>query len=274
MDADYLRLELTRLVHLQKYDKRSEAWLDVDAPEALAQSVLAAVPWPALPKLVGIVEAPTLRPDGTLLDQAGYDDATGLLFDPGRVIFPPIAARPSREDADAALATLLDVLAGFPFADDASRSVAVSAQITGLVRRSLRSAPLFAYSAPKMASGKTLLATVDSYLVTGRTPAMLSQSDDAESERKRFLALLLEGAPVIVIDNIERTLASSALCSILTEPMFADRVLGASRTASVPTNATFLCTGNNLVIAGDLSTRALVCALDPKCERPRSAGST
>ena len=36
----------------------------------------------------------------------------------------------------------------------------------------------------------------------------------------------------------------------------------------MPTNATFLATGNNIVIQGDLTTRALVCALDPKCERP------
>ena len=97
---------------------------------------------------------------------------------------------------------------------------------------------------------------------------MLSQSDDAESERKRLLALLLEGTPVVVIDNVERPLRSDTLCSILTEPLFADRVLGVSRTACVPTNAMFCATGNNIAIHGDLSSRALVCALDPKCERP------
>ena len=221
-----------------------------------------------LPKLAGIIEAPTLRGDGTLLDRPGYDKSTGLLFDPGGAIFPKISPRPSREDAEAALATLSDILRDFPFADDESRSVALAALITGLVRRTLRAAPLFAFSAPKMASGKTLLATLASYLATGRPPAMLSQSDDPESERKRLLALLMEGTPMIVLDNIERALKSDSLCSILTEPVFADRVLGLSRTASVPTNATFFATGNNIIIHGDLTTRALVCSLDPKVERP------
>ena len=142
----------------------------------------------------GIIEAPTLRRDGTLLDRPGYDQATGLLFDPGGTLFAPIPARPTREDAEAALATLREVLRGLPLRRRRpSRSVAISALITGLVRRALRAAPLFAFSAPKMASGKTLLATLVSYLATGRPPAMLSQTDDAESERKRLFAVLLEG---------------------------------------------------------------------------------
>jgi hypothetical protein len=267
-DDDFLRLELTRLVHFQRFDKRSEEWVDVDAPPALARSLLAALPWQELPALTGIVETPTLRSDGSLLDRPGYDEQTGLLFDPGGVVFPPIPLRPTREQAEAARDLLLDILKGFPFTDEASRSVAVAAFITGLVRRSLRSAPLFAFSAPKMASGKTLLASCVGYIATGRAPAMMTQGDDSESERKRLFALLLEGVPIIVIDNLERPLASDALCSILTEPVFSDRLLGVSRTARVPTNTLLLATGNNLTLEGDLTTRALVCALDPQCERP------
>ena len=131
VDPDYLRVALTRLARFRKCDRRSDAWLDVDAPKDLAKAVLAAAPWPALPRLVGIIEAPTLRPNGTLLDSPGYDQATGLLFDPGGTIFASIPTYPSRADATAALATLHDVLADFPFADDISRSVAISAQITG-----------------------------------------------------------------------------------------------------------------------------------------------
>ena len=90
----------------------------------------------------------------------------------------------------------------------------------------MRAAPAFAVTAPKMASGKTLIATVTSYIATGQAPAMMSQADDAESERKRLFSVLLEGAAIGVIDNVERTFASDALCSILTEPVFKDRVLG------------------------------------------------
>ena len=46
------------------------------------------------------------------------------------------------------------------------------------------------------------------------------------------------------------------------------RILGKSGNISVPSNATFLATGNNLRFIGDISTRAILCHLDPKCERP------
>ena len=74
-----------------------------------------------------------------------------------------------------ALRTLAEPFKDFPFIDDASRSVALAAVLTALVRRCLRAAPLFAYDAPKMASGKTLLITVVSYVATGRGPYLLSQ---------------------------------------------------------------------------------------------------
>src|SRR3954452_4126924 len=101
--------------------------------------------------------------------------------------------------------------------------------------------------------GKTLLATIAGYVATGRAPAMMSQADDPESERKRLLAVLLEGAPIVVVDNVERQLRSDAVCRILTEPPFSDRLLGLSKTATAPTNAMFVATGNNIVVAGDLT---------------------
>ena len=72
----------------------------------------------------------------------------------------------------------------------------------------------------------------------------------------------------VVIDNLETPLKSDALCTVLTEPEFTDRLLGVSRTATVPTNTSFFATGNNLVIEGDLTAQALICRLDPRCERP------
>ena len=268
VEPDYLRLQLTRLVHLQRFDQRRNKWVDTDAPDALARAVLASAPWPQLPTLTGIIEAPTLREDGSLLDQPGYDDATGLLFDPGDAKFPPIPRRPSRKQAEAALELLKEIFKDFPFTDEPSRAVAIAACITSLVRRRLRAAPLFGFSAPKMGSGKSLLATVVSYLATGRDPAMMSQIDDPESERKRLFSLLLDGDPVVLLDNVERPLKSDALCSILTEPMFQDRLLGTNRKAVVATNVLFMATGNNITVAGDLTSRTLLATLDPHCERP------
>src|SRR5262249_43546016 len=42
-----------------------------------------------------------------------------------------------------------------------------------------------------------------------------------------------------------------------------------SQTMSLPTsNTTWIATGNNIVFVGDITSRVLVCDLDPRCERP------
>ena len=41
-----------------------------------------------------------------MLTKSGYDEATGLLFDPGDTHFPPIPSAPTREQAEVALRTL------------------------------------------------------------------------------------------------------------------------------------------------------------------------
>src|SRR5439155_23583152 len=40
------------------------------------------------------------------------------------------------------------------------------------------------------------------------------------------------------------------------------------KTVSAPTTTTWIATGNNLQITGDLSSRTLLCTLDPQCEHP------
>jgi hypothetical protein len=85
---------------------------------------------------------------------------------------------------------------------------------------------------------------------------------------KRLGALLLSGDPVVAIDNCAAPLSGDTLCQMLTQPTVRVRRLGKSEAPELPTNAFVTATGNNLVLAGDLTRRALLCGLDPKCERP------
>ena len=55
---------------------------------------------------------------------------------------------------------------------------------------------------------------------------------------------------------------------------YKDRLLGGNETRTVLTTATFLATGNNLIFMGDISTRALLCKLDPKVEHPEERSFT
>lgn len=268
IDVDWLRLRLAQIADYYLPAKEKGEAIAIDPPVRLCRSVLAAQPWPRLPALTGVIEAPTIRLDGSLLTAPGYDAATGLLFDPGHTHFPPIPEWPTRGEAVAALKILREPFQDFAVVDEAARSVVLSAVLTMLVRRLLRAAPLYAIDAPKMASGKTLLATMLSYIASGRGPYLMTQVAEPAEERKRLLAALIEGPLALVIDNVEQALKSEALCVTLSEPTFTDRLLGVSRLITAPTNCCLFATGNNLRIAGDLSARSLICRIDPRVERP------
>ncbi len=264
---------LTSSAHWTRVNTGRGAPVEVDCPERVAKTLEARGKW-SLRSLSGTIEAPTLRPDGSALATPGYDECTGLVYDPGDVSFPEIKEAPTKAEALAALRVFEELLAGFPFVDRGSErpgsdfAVAVSAILTALVRKSLKSAPLYAFRAPKMGSGKSLLGDVVGMIASGRPCAVMSLGEDANEERKRWLSVLLDGDSVICIDNIEKPLGGSTLCSILTQETYKDRILGMSRTVTVSTAVTLLCTGNNLVFDGDLTTRVIPCDLDPGVERP------
>lgn len=267
IEIPYLIRRFTEAANLLKYDVRLDDWVTKDCPKQVAEVYLASAPW-KVPHLAGIIEAPTLRSDGSILDKPGYDEQTGLLFHQGNTEFLPVPEAPTRDDAIKAYLLFADLLKGFSFAEGTGFSVALSGILTALVRRSLRSAPVHSFDAPKAGSGKSLLVDVASLISTGRRATVMSQAEGIEEEKKRLLALLMEGDLIVSIDNVERPLASDSLCSILTQETWKERLLGKNKTVTVPTNVSWFATGNNLIFQGDLSTRAIICRLDPKVEHP------
>lgn len=268
LDRYSLNERFNHAARWQRICEQGGGYRDCDCPVRIALYYLARQGSWEFPPLLGIVEAPTLRPDGSVLDQTGYDARTGLYFDARGRKFPAIASEPSQEDAMRALDQLSKLIEGFPFVEECDRSAALAAILTGLVRRSLRTAPLFAFRAPKMGSGKTLLADTTAMVVTGRPVVVMPHGKDEEEEKKRLLSILMEGHAVACIDNIERPFGSAAMCAVLTAPTYRDRVLGKSGTVTVPTTATWIATGNNLQLVGDMTTRAVVCRLDANAEHP------
>ncbi|MBF0140802.1 MAG: hypothetical protein HQL74_11050 [Magnetococcales bacterium] len=268
IDVVWLQLRLTAAVPWEKWNVRSNTWVRINAPIEVARAILAnAGNWP-FPILSGIISSPTIRSDGSILDQPGYDEQSGLLFDPGSTVFPPVPRNPTVNDALHSLGVFLEILRDFPFKNDEYRSVAVAAILTALVRLSLRTAPMTIFTAPKMASGKSLLADIVSMIATGYPATVMTHATNPDDERKRILAILTEGDSVVCIDNVERPVGSEALCSVLTQTTYKDRVLGATQMLSVSTAVTWLVTGNNVSVRGDMSTRAIVCHIDPSVERP------
>lgn len=267
VDADYLVELLTTLSAWKKSSR--DKLVSIDAPLKIARTLMSRVGRWKVPHLVAVIETPTIRPDGSVLSVPGYDEQTGLYFDAGHTQFPAIKDVPTRKDAFDALAKFEPVLRDFPWRESADRSAALAGLLTPLVRRTLRSAPLFAFRAPKMSSGKSLLVDCASYMATGRVCAVMTQGKDDDEHQKRMLAVLAEGDSVNSIDNIERPLGGADLCVILTQETYQGRLLGMSRMIRVPTCTTWFATGNNLALEGDLCSRAVLCDLNPGCEHPQ-----
>jgi hypothetical protein len=252
-----------------KFDGRKNDWVQIDCPERVANTLLAREQW-ALPVLTGIVNCPVLRPDGSVLEAPGYDAATGLLYDPQGVGFGRVPENPTKEEARRALDELKDLIKTFPFVTGADRSVALSAILTAIHRRSLPTAPLHGFSAPGAGSGKSKLVDIASLIVDGRQAAVMSLGRSEEEAEKRLGAALLAGDAIVSIDNVdpERSFGGELFCQALTQTMLKIRILGMSKIVEVPSNAAIFANGNNLTLVGDMTRRAVMCNIDSGEERP------
>jgi putative DNA primase/helicase len=269
--GDYALLEhLGCAAHFIKFDKRENADVVADPPLWIVKTLRERKGKLRFPVLTGVINAPTLREDAAILDAPGYDLATGLLFDPQGVEFPFLPDRPTRNDATAALALLRDLIGTFPFVGEVDRAVALSAILTALVRRSLPSAPLHAFSSPVAGSGKSKLVDIASVIATGREAGVIAQGKSKEEFEKRLGAVLLAGDPIIAIDNCEAPLGGVLLCQCLSQRTVQPRILGQSRAPETSTGAFIAATGNNLLMVGDLTRRAIMGRLDAKHERPET----
>lgn len=247
---------------------RKNDLLPTDPNPKYAGHVLARVgDWNFRP-LKGFVNAPTLRQDGSILQTPGYDPASQIIYKPLGVEFPVVPENPTKENAIEALDKILALFADFPFTTEASRSVIIAGTLTALIRRNINTAPLIAIDAPTAGTGKSLLSEVISIIATGNLPAMVSQGKNAEEDEKRLSSMLAAGDPIIVIDNCERSVEGDFLCSMLTQELVQTRILGKSEMIRLPSNCLVLATGNNMVIAGDMARRVLMCRIDARQERP------
>jgi hypothetical protein len=252
----------------QKWEKRVKEWVTILPPKLFVSTLLGRPYWP-FPPLEGIIYSPTLRPDGSLLATPGYDADTGLYFDSNRTRYKPIPDNPDIFEARKALNTLNDVLCDFLWEHDYDRSAALAAILSVVCRYTvIGNVPLFGISATTRGSGKGLLADVIVLIGTGRRAPLWSQAEDDAEERKRLLALGMDGDPLVCIDNVTRPLGSGPLDLALTSSTFKDRILGTQTSKEVPMHVVFLATGNNLQYVGDLARRVVPITLDPKMEKP------
>ena len=251
-----------------KHDGRKREWADINPPREAASILISKGQW-SFPNVAGVITVPTLRPDGSLLDQPGYDEATQLYFTPDRWLdMPAIKAAPSRDDALAALAFLDGLLDEFPFVTPLDRSVALAALMAPVLRGAFEVGPFDLFRAPRMGSGKSYLMEIMSTILSGQPCPVLTYANSKEEMKKQLGSLILEGATIISLDNCEEDIGGELLCQIATEQVVRIRILGQSQTPACRWRGTIGGNGNNVGIRSDMARRTLIVNLDTGLERP------
>jgi putative DNA primase/helicase len=262
-----LERALGQVARWQRFDAKKEHMLRIDPPRLVISQILDMVgEWP-FPPLIGVIGCPTLRHDGSLLADEGYDPATGLVLK-AAVAMPPIPAAPTRRDAEDAVALLADLLVEFPFANDASKAVALSMLLTPVLRGAMAAAPMHLVTAPQPGSGKSYMADTASMIATGERIAAVAVAPKPEETEKRLIGSALAGLPVIGLDNCRDTLEGDFLCQVTERPLLQLRPLGTSDKIRVANTFTTFANGNNVAVADDLVRRTICCELDANVENP------
>jgi hypothetical protein len=268
LNPQNLVLRIAEVATWMRYDKQYSRWEVCDPPPRHSRILYDLAVYPTLPVLLGLSRQPYLRPDGSLVSEAGYDPLTKLfgVFDSRDFNVP---ANPTKEDALAALKELQALLTEFPFAELCDRAAALAAILTAAIRASLKLAPMFHVRAPQIASGKSYLCTLIVAFGGPVIPSAVAFPQDEEECRKLLLATLLTGPTAVIFDNLTADLTPyKSLCSALTEEFITGRILGVSKTATVGTRAMFLSSGNNVDPVRDMARRCITIRLDPQCEVP------
>jgi putative DNA primase/helicase len=250
----------------------------VDPPDEVARQIIEMFDeWP-FPELLGVIATPTMRPDGSLIVHEGYDRQTGVVLVAAPPM-PPIPEYPTEGQAQRALEVLDGLLDEFPFVVDPddkrqsarlnpSRSVALSAMITPVVRAAMPVAPAHLIDAPSPGTGKSYLCDLISAIAVGDRCAVIAMAPNPEETEKRLIGAALAGHPIITLDNCREIVAGEFICQVIERPVLELRPLGTSEMRRIRNSFTVLVNGNNATVAADVVRRILRAALDADMENP------
>lgn len=262
-----IRGAMDRAATSQQFNKQAKDWVGCLPPTWAAETLLARGEW-SFPVLEAVVESPTFRPDGTVLNTPGYDEVTGLLYLPNAE-FPPAPNAPTPDDARRALVQLLGPLAEFPWVEACDRAAAVATILAIAGRHAVCGpVPLSAVRANVPGAGKGLLVEAMCRIGSGREPTLVTYPREPDEMRKRVMSLALGGDRVVVLDNVDRPLGDDVLAAALTAGTWSDRAFHTQTMVSAPLRSIWLATGNGLAFRGDTGRRVLPIDIDPGCEYP------
>ena len=266
LGIDHLRGELTRAAGF--YKQMSRGMKTSLPPNEVMRDILTLENLPFL-ELQGIVECPVLRPDGSILATRGYDEATGLWYEPSKEFkLSKIPEEPSSEDLRKALKRLRKLLRQFALPSKQSQANALALMLTPIVRPVISGpVPMAIIDAPEKGTGKSNLANTVALIATGREATLFVTPEDGAEWRKKITTTLKDGATIILVDDVD-ILNSAHLSTVITSSVWEDRILGLNMPVRLPHRAIWMAAGNNIRVKGDLQRRCYWIRMDAKVAEP------
>ena len=229
---------------------------------------------PGIKDLVGVIEYPVLRADGSVLQKQGYDEKTQLFYaPPAGLRVPEVPEHPTDNDVAASRERLLDLVVDFPFASQAHRAAWLAGLLTFFARSAYRGAtPFFLVDKNVPGAGSGLLCNITAILATGRVMPTQGQPEDGKEMGKLITSVCAAGQVVMCLDNIAHPLGNDKLDLALTTELWTDRVLGLTKLVVLPHRCIWWGTGNNVQFnaKADTSRRTLHIRMISLEEKPET----
>lgn len=228
-----------------------------------------------LPQQPTIRRAPTMSPDGRILDRDGWFG--DVLVDLGDLPPPKVPTKPTpAEIKDARDLILTDVLGDFMFDDGddagaggnsaASRANAFGLLLTPFLRGVFKGpSPVFGIVKPGAGMGGTLLAETVQILYDGRTTAPTPNARSEEEMQKLLVAAVLGDSSFLCFDNVVSFYSEALKRSIAAETI-GGRFLGRSELVSRPNDFTWIITGINPRLGAEMTRRTCFINLNTRVE--------
>lgn len=255
----------------QKWDARTKGYETRPVPPWV-YSGLIDIRGEGLKPLAGVADFPVVNGAGKLLvGRTGYDPESCLYVD----CEPVPHENHSFESPREAYRFLVDEwLKEFAFASEEDRARALAIPMALMMRRTRISGgcPIPFVTAPMPETGKTMLVQCLVEVVTDAPIPVSGWDHDNEAERRKtILSIAMENPGAVLFDNINNgwAIADASLDKYATSDYFSDRLLGKNETATAPSTALLIFTGNNIIPGSiDFETRCFMIRLQlPKVRK-------
>jgi hypothetical protein len=242
----------------------------VAPPKEVVEDILSLAGWPDIPSLSGIVTAPVVATNGSLVFKPGYLADAGVYYHErhGAKIGD---TEPTSENVEKAKKLIMETILGdFPFVDESSRAHSLALLFLPFVRALVDGpTPFHLISAPTPGSGKSLLAkALTAAFIYGGASEQPAPGHDDEEWRKRITSSLMGGGSHVWLDNIAKKMDCGQFALAITASEWRDRMLGGNVEVTMPVRCVWLGTGNNTVLSDEITRRTVEIRLDSEQERP------